>query len=65
MVSNDSTKASLSSDANANSASPVPALDPNSPIEVASGGSSPINDPVIKDVKPPEVGGDTDLSYLV
>jgi hypothetical protein len=65
MVSNDSAHTSPSSGAKATSAASVPPLDPSSPIEVASGGSSPINDPVVKDIKPPEADGDTDLSYLI
>ena len=48
-------QASQPSEAKANSAASVPPMDPSSPIEVASGGSSPINDPSGKDTKPPGV----------
>ncbi|HEV7505222.1 MAG TPA: hypothetical protein VGS07_09945 [Thermoanaerobaculia bacterium] len=39
----------------ADGANSIPLLKPGSPIEVASGGSSPINDPSGKDNKPPGV----------
>lgn len=40
----------------------VPVLNPRSPIEVASGGSGPINDPGATDTKPPGV---TDYELFV
>lgn len=42
------------SDAQAGAAE-VPVLNPRSPIEVASGGTGPINDPGATDTKPPRV----------
>lgn len=36
-------------------AAEVPVLNPRSPIEVASGGSGPVNDPGASDTKPPGV----------
>lgn len=43
-------------------AAEVPVLNPRSPIEVASGGSGPINDPGATDTKPPGV---TDYELFV
>ena len=42
------------SDAKAGAAE-VPVLNPRTPIEVASGGTGPINDPGASDTKPPGV----------
>lgn len=36
-------------------AAEVPVLNPRSPIEVASGGTGPINDPGATDTKPPGI----------
>jgi hypothetical protein len=58
MISNDSAEpqASPSQEANPNTAE-APVLDPRSPIEVAPGGTGPINDPGATDTKPPGFDG--------
>lgn len=39
-------------------AAEMPLLNPRSPIEVASGGTGPINDPGATDIRPPGVTDD-------
>jgi hypothetical protein len=65
MISQNSTEPNLQetqlNDAKSGAAE-VPVLNPRSPIEVASGGTGPINDPGATDTKPPGV---TDYELFV
>lgn len=64
MISNESAEPQASPSREAETGTAVaPVLNPRSPIEVASGGTGPVNDPGATDNKPPFTAG-SDLYLL-